>query len=265
MISRLNVIATNGEMAFRGMGKDPILCKPNMGALLVSNQDLIMGASDIEGLPRRMQKWEFKGQAFTDQDFLLARSLLHEEESQLLWYILHKDLEDCAQELQAYTEGQQETIERDFAINHSAEWVDCLGVWVAENLTTLAEGNHKGSSTHNHASINVAGTSTGVGAMAKDSASTDGTPQFNYLPEVFGVKISAQGVEVYASSANWIRAITNYEREEHNPHATHRGDRTTLKTLQGYIDSQDNVSLDNKARAQFAGDRVKGWAIGFKR
>ena len=264
MISRLNVLATNGEMAFRSMGKDPILCKPNMGALIISNQDLVMGAADVEGLPRRMQKWEFKDQRFTDDDYLLARSILAEEEGQLLWYLLHKDLEDCAEELRAFTVAQQESIERDFAINHSAEWVDCLAVWVAENLSTLPQGNHKGASTHNTVTLNVAGASMALARMAKDTDTGDGGPQYNYMPEVFGVKVSDGWVELHASSANWIRGISNYEREEHNPHATHRGDRTTLKTLQGYIDSQDTISLDSKARCQFAGDRIKGWAIGFK-
>ena len=264
MISRLNVLATNGEMAFRSMGKDPILCRPNMGALIISNQDLVMGAADIEGLPRRMQKWEFKDQRFTDDDYQLARSILAEEEGMLLWYLLHKDLEDCAEELRAFTVAQQESIERDFAINHSAEWVDCLAVWVAENLSTLPQGNHKGASTHNTVALNVAGASMALARMAKDTGTGDSGPQYNYLPEVFGIKVSDGWVELHASSANWIRGISNYEREEHNPFSTHRGDRTTLKTLQGYIDSQDTISLDSKARCQFAGDRIKGWAIGFK-
>jgi len=264
MISRLNVLATNGEMAFRSMGKDPILCKPNMGALIISNQDLIMGAADIEGLPRRMQKWEFKDKRFTDDDFLLARSILTEESGQLLWYLLHKDIEDCAEELRAFTVAQQDQIERDFSANHSAEWIDCLQAWVQQNLSGQPDGSYKAASTFNGVSINIAGTSVYLARMAKDAANNEGGPQFNYMPETFGVKISQDWVELFASSANWIRAIANYEREEHNPFGVSRGDRTTLKTLQNYIDNHEMVTLDNRAQARFSGDKISGWSIGFR-
>ena len=265
MIGRLNVLATNGEMAFRGMSKDPILCKPNMGAVIISNQDLIMNASDIEGLPRRIQKWTFKEKPFEASDYTLAQSILEEEKSQLLWYLLHKNIEDCADELRAFTNAQVDSIERDFAINHSAEWLECLSVWVAENLYNLPDGNYKGHSSHNTAGLGVNGATMALGRMAKDVAGSESNPSFNYLPEVFGVRVAGDTVEIMASSANWIRSIHNYEREEHNPHASHRGDRTTLKTLQGYVDSQDGLTLDHKARASFAGDRIKGWAFGFKK
>jgi phage/plasmid-associated DNA primase len=201
MISRLNVLATNGEMSFRSMGKDPILCSPNMGALVISNQDLIMGAADIEGLPRRMQKWEFKDKTFTDQDYLMAQSLVEEEKGHLLWYLLHKDLEDCAQELQAFTRAQQQIMERDFALNHSADWIDALGVWVDENLRSLPHGNHKGASSWNSAQLNVAGSQQAIGRMAKDTSGSDGGPYFNYLPDLFGVKVDNDGVEIVASAA----------------------------------------------------------------
>jgi hypothetical protein len=101
--------------------------------------------------------------------------------------------------------------------------------------------------------------------MAKDIVSNEGGPMFNYLPEVFGIKVSETKVEVLASSANWIKAIANYEKEEHNPNATNRGDRTTLKALTGYIDNLDGVTLQNRAETTFAGDRMRGWMLGFER
>jgi hypothetical protein len=266
MISRLNVLATNGEMAFRSMGKDPILCKPNMGALIISNQELVMGAADVEGLPRRFQKWEFKDVLFTDADFQLAQSIVEEEKGNLLWYLLHKDLEDCAKELQDFTASQQADIERDFAVNHSADWIDAMQVWVEENLKAVPVGQYKAISNHKVVSINIAGSSLAVGPMAKDlDGSSEGGPSFNYLPETLGLRHAEDGtLEIFATSANWIRAISNYEREEHNPHATQRGDRTTLKTLKTYIDNIDGISLNHKAEARFNGDRIKGWAIAFK-
>ena len=265
MISRLNVLATNGEMAFRSMGKDPILCKPNMGALIISNQELIMGAADVEGLPRRMQRWAFKEAIFTEADFQIAQSIVAEERGQILWYILHKDLDDCAAELQTFTQEKQASIERDFAVNHAADWLDCLSVWVAENLMALPLGNYKAQSSYTSASVNVSGTQQSLGRMAKDIVSNEGGPMFNYLPEVFGIKVSETKVEVLASSANWIKAIANYEKEEHNPNASNRGDRTTLKALSGYVDNLGGVTLQNRAETTFAGDRMRGWMLGFER
>jgi len=264
MIGHLNVLATNGEMAFRGMAKDPILCKPNMSALIISNQDLIMSASDIEGFPRRIQKWEFKEKAFNEQDYLLAQSLLEEEKGQLLWYLLHKDIEDCADELRAFTYAQVDNIERDLAVSHSAEWLECLEMWAKDNLMDLPDGNYKGRSTFNSVSINVGGSSQAKGRMAKDSGDiSEGKPEHNYLPSIFGVRVADGAVEIISRSADWVTSIHNYEREEHNPHASHRGDRTTLKTLQGYVGSHEGVTLDHKARGSFAGDRIKGWAFRF--
>ena len=266
MIGHLNKIATNTEMPFRGMSKDPILTKPNMGVLMITNEDLIMSASDVQGLPRRIQKWQFNDNRFSEDDYTLAQSLLEEEKGKILWYLLHKDLEDCAQELQAFTESEEDALERDFAVNHSAEWVECLEIWAKENLFDLTEGNHKGQSTANYANLNIGGSSHGINRLAKDSNTTDSRPaDWNYLPEVFAVKVSHDAVEIIATSANWIKAIGNYEREEHNPHASHRGDRTTLKTLKSFIDTQRQISIDPRSRASIAGDRIKGWGIAFKK
>ena len=263
MIGRLNVLATNGEMAFRGMAKDPILCKPNMSALIISNQELIMSASDIEGFPRRIQKWEFKDASFSELDYQLAQAILEEEKGQLLWYLLNKNIEDCAEELRQFTHSQVDSIERDLAVNHSAEWLECLEQWATEHLFSLPDGNFKGSSSFSAASLNVLGSTLIKGRMSKDAGSLEGQPHHNYLPEIFGVRVENGYVEMLASSANWIRGIHNYEREEHNPTASHRGDRTTLKTLRGYIDTHPAMEFDNKARGGFAGDKIKGWSFKF--
>jgi len=266
MIGHLNKIATNTDMPFRGMSKDPILTKPNMGVLMITNEDLIMSAADIQGLPRRIQKWEFKDDKFTSDDYTLAESLLEEEKGKILWYLLHKDLEDCAQELQAFTEAEEDSIERGFAVNHSAEWVERLEVWAQQNLFSLQEGNHKGQSTANYASLNVDGGPHGLSRLSKESNTTEGRPaDWNYLPEVFGVKVTTTTVEIYANSANWISAIANYERGEHNPNASHRGDRTTLKALKSFIDTQNQIGLNHRAKAQFNGDRISGWSIEFRK
>jgi hypothetical protein len=112
--------------------------------------------------------------------------------------------------------------------------------------------------------LNVAGSQQAIGKMAKDTSGSDGGHYFNYLPDLFGVKVDNDGVEIVASAARWVTAISNYEREEHNPHATHRGDRTTLKTVKSYIDNLPHAELTVGADRSFAGDRIKGWAIRFK-
>lgn len=264
MVQSMNTLASNAEMAFRSMGKDPVTCKPDMGLLIISNQEPVIASNDIEGLPRRFQKWEFVDKPFTRADYELASAIVKEESGQILWYLLNKNIEDCVADLERFTEAEQQTIEREFAVNHSADWIDALQVWVEESLATLPQGQFKATSSHKVVSLNVAGSTLAVGPMAKDlEGSSEGGPSFNYLPESMAVRVEGGAIRLTATSANWVRAIGNYEREEHNPHATARGDRTTLKTLKTYADNLPSVTVHAKAEAHLNGSRIRGWAIEF--